>query len=93
MQIKWTASAINDLQSLRAYIEKDKPGAAKKLAERIITTVEEDLLLQPAMGRAGRIVGTRELVVSGTPYFIAYRVEENSLIVLRVLHGAIRWPY
>ena len=92
MQIKWTASSINDLQSLRTYIEKDKPGAARKLAARIVATVEEDLLLQPGMGRAGRITGTREFVVSGTSYFIAYRVEEGSLVVLRVLHGAMRWP-
>lgn len=93
MQIKWTASAINDLQSLRAYIEKDKPGAAKKLAKRIVTTVEENLVLQPGMGRPGRKAGTRELVVTGTPYFITYKVEENHLVVLRVLHGAKRWPY
>jgi len=92
VQIKWTAKAIKDLQSLREYIEKDKPGAARKLALKIIVTVEEDLLLQPGMGRAGRIVGTREFIVSGTPYFIAYRVEGNSLVVLRVLHGAMQWP-
>jgi toxin ParE1/3/4 len=92
VQIKLTASAINDLQSLRAYIEKDQPGAAKKLAEKIVATVEEDLVLQPGMGRPGRKAGTRELVVTGTPYFIPYRVEENHLVVLRVLQGAKRWP-
>ena len=92
MQVKWTTSAINDLQSLRSYIEKDKPGAAKLLVERIVNTVEKDLVLQPGIGRPGRKAGTREFVISGTPYFIPYRAEGNSLIVLRVLHSAMRWP-
>jgi toxin ParE1/3/4 len=46
----------------------------------------------PHMGRAGRIKGTRELVVSGTPYVIAYRVEPDAVVILRLLHGAQRWP-
>ncbi len=36
--------------------------------------------------------GTRELVVTGTPYVIAYRVEAHAVVVLRVMHGARRWP-
>jgi len=92
VQVKWTTSAINDLQSLRSYIEKDKPGAAKILAKRIINTVEEDLVLQPGMGRPGRKAGTREFVITGTPYFIPYRAEGNHLIILRVMHGAMSWP-
>ena len=44
------------------------------------------------MGRPGRIAGTRELVVPGTPYLIAYAVLEEQVVVLAVLHGAQRWP-
>jgi toxin ParE1/3/4 len=46
----------------------------------------------PNRGRAGRIAGTRELVVSGTPYIVAYRVASDRTIVLRILHAARRWP-
>jgi toxin ParE1/3/4 len=46
----------------------------------------------PNIGRPGRVPGTRELVVSGTPFVTVYRVESNVLWVLRVLHGARRWP-
>jgi toxin ParE1/3/4 len=46
----------------------------------------------PAMGRPGRVARTRELVVLGTPYIVVYRTEAPAVVVLRVLHGAQRWP-
>lgn len=46
----------------------------------------------PRRGRAGRIVGTRELVLAGTAYLMIYRVSAGAIEVLRVLHGAQRWP-
>ena len=46
----------------------------------------------PRMGRPGRVKGTRELVISGTPYVIAYRVKRDAVVILRLLHGAQRWP-
>ena len=44
------------------------------------------------MGRPGRVPKTRELVVSGTPYLVIYRVKNDRLEVLRVFHGARQWP-
>jgi toxin ParE1/3/4 len=44
------------------------------------------------MGRPGRVTGTRELVVDGTPYILPYRVRNRVVQILRVLHGARRWP-
>jgi toxin ParE1/3/4 len=46
----------------------------------------------PLVGRAGRVPGTRELLVLGTPYLLAYRVKADAIEILRVLHGARRWP-
>jgi toxin ParE1/3/4 len=46
----------------------------------------------PESGRPGRVRGTRELVVTGTPYVIVYRLETSAAIILRALHGAQRWP-
>ena len=46
----------------------------------------------PQMGRTGRVAGTRELVVPGTPFVVAYRVQRRRVTVLRVLRGAQRWP-
>lgn len=92
MRVRWTEKAVADIRSLRAYIEQDKPQAAKKLVLRIISMIEEDLVLQPGMGRPGRKAGTKELVISGTPYFVSYRVKKEYLEMLRVLHGAMKWP-
>jgi toxin ParE1/3/4 len=52
-----------------------------------------DLLIEfPEMGRQGRVLHTRELIISRTPYFVVYRVRDRSLEILRVLHGAQKWP-
>lgn len=46
----------------------------------------------PAIARPGRVASTRELVVVGTPYIVVYRIEPSAVVILRVLHGAQRWP-
>jgi toxin ParE1/3/4 len=38
------------------------------------------------------VTGTRELVVTGTPYIVPYRVQDGEIQILRVYHGARRWP-
>ncbi|WP_296900229.1 type II toxin-antitoxin system RelE/ParE family toxin [Thiohalocapsa sp.] len=44
------------------------------------------------MGRPGRVLDTRELMVTGTPYLVPYTVSDNEIVILRVLHGAQQWP-
>jgi toxin ParE1/3/4 len=44
------------------------------------------------MAGSGRVRGTRQLIVVGTPYVVVYRIEPASVVILRVLHGAQRWP-
>ena len=46
----------------------------------------------PMSGRAGRVPGTRELVVANTPFLMAYAIEEARIVILAVYHGAQRWP-
>ncbi len=91
MQLKWSEHAISDLEALRSYIEKDKPKAAKGVVKRILRKTEM-LADQPGIGRPGRIPGTRELVISETPYIVPYRIRKGCVELLRVLHGAMRWP-
>lgn len=91
MIIKWLDDAIYDLQALRQYIAKDKLSAANRLAKRILNAVSL-LPDQPSMGRPGRVLGTRELIVSSTSYIVPYRVKNNSIEILRVLHVAMEWP-
>jgi len=46
----------------------------------------------PHMGRVGQLQGTREFVVRRTPYILVYRVAEDTIEVLRIMHGAQQWP-
>lgn len=91
MMIKWLDDAIFDLNALRQFIAQDKPSAASRSAKRILNTVHL-LSEQSGMGRAGRVPGTRELVIPGLPYIIPYRVKNNAIEILRVLHTAMQWP-
>ena len=89
--IRWLDDAVNDLQSLRLYISQDSATAARKVVKKILHAIDI-LSKQPGMGRPGRIINTRELIVSGTPYIVPYRVRHNAIEILRVFHCAMRWP-
>ena len=73
------------------YIAEDDPTAASRLAQRIFEAVDS-LIPYPLLGRAGRVVGTRELVISRTPYIAVYRMRGQAIEVLAVLHTARAWP-
>lgn len=92
MIVEWSQRAADDLASLRAYIAEDDPAAAQRVVLHIIRSVEALLVGQPQMGRPGRVPGTRELVVPRTSYIVPYRIRNNRIQVVRVYHGARRWP-
>lgn len=93
MRVEWTERAAADTREIAEYIHVDTPSAARAVHREIHRQIAM-LADFPHMGRPGRIPGTRELVVSGTPYIAAYCVEDeaNVVLVLRVLHGTRRWP-
>ena len=91
MRVRWSRAARDDLVSLREFIGAENPRAAREIAERILAAIAH-LADHPAIGRPGRVVETRELVVAETPFIIAYRVGDGAIQLLRVLHGARRWP-
>lgn len=88
----WSPEAIEDLAALRAYIEQDNPAAARRIALHIFHNVEMLLADNPEMGRPGRVSGTRELVIPKTPFVVPYRLVGRAIQILRVFHGARRWP-
>ena len=91
MRLEWSPLALSDLDEIFDYIEADNPKAAATVDIRIEDMVDK-LIDFPHIGRLGRIDGTRELVITGTPFIAAYIVEEDVVRVLRVLHGARMWP-
>jgi toxin ParE1/3/4 len=91
MRIVWSPTAIAQLTEIRAYIERDKPEAAREVARRIISAAEQ-LSANPRLGRPGRHPGTRELIISGTPYLLSYRIQGQQIRILAVFHTARLWP-
>lgn len=91
MRLEWSIFAQADRDEIFDYIEADSPQAAVAVDEGIVEQVER-LARFPELGRPGRVEGTRELVIPRTPYIAAYRVRGRTVRILRVLHGARRWP-
>lgn len=91
MRIVWLPVALRSRDSQIAYLADRNAWAAIDAGDAITETVEI-LADFPDAGRPGRVKGSRELPVAGTPYIIAYRVEPDAVVILRVLHGAQRWP-
>ena len=91
MTVVWSPRAIRHLSALRAYIARDNPGAAAGVGPTLLAAVER-LAELPNLGRPGRLAGTRELVVPGTPYVIPYRVRSERLEIIAVFHQRQQWP-
>jgi addiction module RelE/StbE family toxin len=86
LEIVWSPVALARLQEIRAYISKDKPEAAARLAMRIVAVVEA-LREHPYLGRVGAEPGIRELVIGGTPYVVLYQVRHQSVTISTIWHG------
>jgi len=91
MRIAWSPRALADLHHIKAYISHENPAAAEKVAAAIRASVRH-LAQFPSIGRLGQLPDTRELVVRGTPYIVPYRVREDFVEIVAVIHGARRWP-
>ena len=92
MRLRWTRLAEGDLEAIAGYIGQDSPAAAPRVVLELLDQVESVLARNPAIGRPGRVLGTREFVIAGLPYILAYRVRGTDLEILRVLHASRRGP-
>jgi len=91
LKTQWSPQARGDLREIYLRILPENPAAARSLQGRIRAAVQM-LQTAPQIGRPGRVPGTRELVISDTPYIVPYRMVGRTLQILRVYHGARRWP-
>lgn len=86
----WTAEALRDRDEIYDHIETDNPLAALALDE-LFSEKAARLVDHPALGRPGRVAGTRELVVSSS-FILVDDLAGVQVRVLRVLHAARQWP-
>jgi toxin ParE1/3/4 len=91
MQVRWTITAAQDLEEITLYIQRDSESAAQAVAKTLFDAANS-LDLLPSRGRVGRIQGSREIVVPGLPYIIAYRVKATVVQIIHIYHGARAWP-
>lgn len=91
MRVRWTTPAREQFVSAYEYIAEENRAAAARTAD-VIWESTQLLARHPMAGREGRVGGTRELVIAGTPFLVAYRIEKNEVHVLAVLHAAREWP-
>jgi toxin ParE1/3/4 len=91
VRVRWLRSAVADLEAIQDYLLDKNPPAAVRLVSQIRAAVAR-LIDMPQRGRPGRWQDTRELVIPGTPYIVPYRVRGGIIEILRMWHGARRWP-
>jgi len=91
MKLRWTRAALEDLRQVAEYISARNPQAARRIMAAIRSATNGPLEF-PEIGRPGRVTGTRELIVTGTPFIIPYRIKGGHIDILRVYHAARKWP-
>jgi toxin ParE1/3/4 len=91
MRVRWTTPAREQFVSAYEYIAEENRAAAARTANRIWKGTEL-LARHPMAGREGRVAGTRELVIHGTPFIVGYRIEKREVWILAVMHAARKWP-
>lgn len=91
MQLRWTEEAADDLERITDYLVDHAPNRASELV-RTIYDAPSTLLPFPNRGRQGKKEGTREFVLSPLPYIVIYTVLGDVIFVVRILHGAQKWP-
>lgn len=93
MAIAYSGKAESDLLDILEYGHKAWPGTADDFMVQLQQRIESTLTSHPSAGRKGREKGTREWVLTGTPYIVVYvRRTAGDIEVWRVLHGAQHWP-
>jgi toxin ParE1/3/4 len=91
MRVHWLRKALRSLEQAHDFVAETNPEAVIALVSNIRAATEQ-LESFPLMGRSGRVEGTRELIILGTPYLVIYRVRGNRAEILRVLHGSRKYP-
>ncbi len=91
MKIRWLPTAQRNFEAELLKIAADDENAAKRIAALVKERVER-LAQFPESGRPGRIPGVRELVLSGLPYILPYRVRGRVVEVLRFFHTSQEPP-
>jgi toxin ParE1/3/4 len=90
MIVDWSPEARSDLEAIEAYIAERNPVAADTIVAEILEA-GASLHSFSRRGRPSHRRGARELVVTGRPYLIVYRIRGEAVTILRVMHTSRDW--
>lgn len=89
--LEWTEQATRHLDQAHDYIAlANREEVADRITARIVSTIQQ-LAAFPMSGRSGRVPGTRELVISNTPFIASCVVDHDRIVILAIYHGAQQW--
>jgi toxin ParE1/3/4 len=90
VKVFWTPEALQDRIDIWDFVAADNPLAAANL-DAIFSTAASRLAEQPQIGRIGKTMGTRELVVHAS-YRMVYEISNESVWILALIHTSRLWP-
>jgi plasmid stabilization system protein ParE len=73
------------------WIAEDDPDAAERTVARLSSAVDV-IAEHSAIGRSGRLPGTRELMIGDIPSSVVYRVNSADIEILTIIHTSMQWP-
>ena len=94
-RVVWADEARDDYFGIIRHIARENPQAARRVADRLEAAAAA--LSKFAAGRAGRVIGTYEKVLTELPYILAYELVgqpegDEMVAILHVIHTARNWP-
>lgn len=90
--IEWTEQAIRQLDQAHDYIALSNSEDVVLRITTLIVTIIQQFAAFPMSGRSGRVPGTREPVISNTPFIVAYAIDRDRIVILAIYHGTQQWP-
>lgn len=90
LSVRWTAKALDDLEEIVVFIEQRNALAAQRIRDLVERTAER-LPDHPFLYRRGRVPETREAVVHPN-YIVVYKVGDQAIDVVAVLHARQQYP-
>jgi toxin ParE1/3/4 len=91
MKVRWSRRAEADFFAQSDHIAENDPALDRELGAEVLARIGA-LAQFPHRGRAGRVEGTRELPLPGLPWLAIYEITGETVVILRLLHGAQHWP-
>lgn len=90
MRVIWSPQSMEDRKQIYAIIFDYNAEAAEAM-DVLFEAQARRLLAHPNLGRPGRVLGTRELVVH-KHYILVYVQREHSIGIVTLLHTSRQYP-